>query len=395
MQQGAQSCAHWLTWRIGLDAGTAREKVRVARALGALPKIDQAFAIGQLSYAKVRAVTRIATAANEERVLEIALAATGAQLERVCRGFRTATADDKERAADRRIRARILGDGLVKLELVMTADEAELVVQAIERAREEMSGPAAGARHTVPAAGASSGVPGTAPRPTAADGLVHLVSAYLAEDHKNDAKDGEGASCAPSERHQLVIHLDRELTSGDATMSASLEDGTRVSAETLRRVACDGGLVAAAVDEQSAVLDVGRRTRAIPTAIRRALWIRDRGCRFPGCVNRRFIHGHHIQHWLHGGRTSLDNLVLLCSFHHRLVHEGGFVLAVREGTEVTVHAPDGTRLPAVPVLAPDPGAVEWVDDGWSSDSTSTPVPFPAWDGEPVDYDATLGVLLAA
>ncbi len=117
----------------------------------------------------------------------------------------------------------------------------------------------------------------------------------------------------------MVIHVDRDLTSAEGTLGATLEDGTHVSAETLRRVACDGGVVAAVVDEQGAVLDVGRRTRAIPTAIRRALWIRDQGCRFPGCSNKRFVHGHHIEHWLHGGRTSLDNLVMLCSFHHRQI----------------------------------------------------------------------------
>jgi Domain of unknown function (DUF222) len=90
-RQGAQSCAHWLTWRIGIDPGAAREKVRVARALGGLPEIDRVFAEGRLSYAQVRAVTRIATSQNEARVLEVALAATGAQLERICRGFRKAT----------------------------------------------------------------------------------------------------------------------------------------------------------------------------------------------------------------------------------------------------------------------------------------------------------------
>src|SRR5262245_61516484 len=122
-RQWAQSCAHWLTWRIGLDPATAREKVRVARALGGLPRIDDAFARGRLSYAQVRAITRVATPANEENVLMIALAATGAQLERICRRFRTAKAEvtgvcDPDAATDRRIRARPLGGGQVKLEIV-------------------------------------------------------------------------------------------------------------------------------------------------------------------------------------------------------------------------------------------------------------------------------------
>jgi len=110
-RQGAQSCAHWLTWRIGLNPGAAREKVRVARALGGLPALDRVFAEGRLSYAQVRAVTRIATPENEERVVDIAVASTGAQLERICRGFRKATQADEAHAAERSVRARVLGDG--------------------------------------------------------------------------------------------------------------------------------------------------------------------------------------------------------------------------------------------------------------------------------------------
>src|SRR3954469_508615 len=137
--QGAQSCAHWLTWRVGLDPGTAREKVRVARALGALPAIDEAFAAGRVSYAKVRAMTRVATAANEARVLAVALEATGAELERICRGLKRATAPEAEQAADRRVRARALGSGLVKLEGVVSSGEADLLIRAIERARTAMT----------------------------------------------------------------------------------------------------------------------------------------------------------------------------------------------------------------------------------------------------------------
>ena len=123
----------------GDGSGTAREKVRVARALGALPAIDEAFAAGRVSYAKVRAMTRVATATNEAHVLAVALEATGAQLERICRGLKRATAPEAEQAADRRVRARALGSGLVKLEVVVSPDEADLLIRAIERARAAMT----------------------------------------------------------------------------------------------------------------------------------------------------------------------------------------------------------------------------------------------------------------
>ena len=375
--QGAQSCAHWLTWRVGMDQGTAREKVRVARALGALPAIDEAFAAGRVSYAKVRAMTRVATAANEARVLEVAVEATGAQLERICRGLKRATAPETEKAADRRVRARALGSGLVRLEVVVSPDEADLLIRAIERARAAMTpvGQAA-SEHAAPDA--------AAPRPSAADGLLHIAASYL--------EAGEGAAADGSAPDaQVVIHLDRDLGAPEGALTASLDDGTHVSAETLRRVACDGGLVAAVVDERAGVLDVGRRTRAIPTALKRALWLRDKGCRFPGCSNHRFVDGHHVKHWLHGGRTALDNLVLLCSFHHRLVHEGGFTIALTDDANVEVRTPSGRLLPAAPPLAPDDGAVEWNGDWWTAGDHFAPPPS-SWHGD-VDYHETVGSLV--
>ncbi|HEY4185498.1 MAG TPA: DUF222 domain-containing protein [Polyangia bacterium] len=383
-RQGAQSCAHWLTWRIGLDPGAAREKVRVARALGVLPAIDRAFGEGRLSFAQVRAVTRIATPENEERVLEIALAATGAQLERICRGFRRATDGDVVQAADRRVRARVLGGGLVRLEVVLAADEAELVIEAIGEGRRSLSPEMAETKDV-----------GADPRATAADGLVHLASAFL-------ARAGDDGAAQPSDgpRSEVVIHVDHDVLADDHGLGATLEDGTRVSAETLRRVACDGGLVVVAGDARGQVLDVGRRTRTIPTALRRALLARERHCRFPGCANRAFLHGHHVHHWMHGGRTSLDNLLTLCTFHHRQVHEGGF--EVRFTTEGALDAwtPCGQRLPAVPTVKPEPGVVEWVEGSWDvrdgerPDADGAFLP-PLWDGEPVDYTACVDALIAA
>jgi len=354
-EQGAKSCAHWLTWRIGLDPGTAREKVRVARALGGLPRIDEAFAGGKLSYAKVRAVTRIATVENEENALQTALTATGAQLERICQRLRRATDVEREMAAERRFRGRPLGDGLVKLEIVVSSDEADLVIQAVEAARKKLGS--------------------ATDHPTAADGLMEVVSSYVSGTHDTaEAPDAE-----------VVIHLERDPAAAEPTFAASLEDGTHVSAETLRRVTCDAGLVPATLDHEHNVLDVGRRTRAIPPAIRRALWIRDRTCRFPGCTSARFLHAHHIDHWLHGGRTSLGNLLFLCSFHHRLVHEGGFTITMNDAAEVLITAPTGRNVSAE---TPD-GIVAWRRSNWDD---ANPVSPPSWDGAPVDYDAAVDAL---
>ncbi len=143
-RQGAISCAHWLAWRIGLDTATARERVRVARALESLPHIDEAFGRGELSYAKVRAITRVATPATEPRLLEMARNATAAQLERICRGVRQVrTAEALYEGGgpppeDRTVRERLLPGGMVRLELVLSPDEAALIMKAVEKARDQL-----------------------------------------------------------------------------------------------------------------------------------------------------------------------------------------------------------------------------------------------------------------
>jgi hypothetical protein len=402
-RQGALSCAHWLTWRIGLDPATAREKVRVARALGVLPKIDLAFSQGRLSYAQVRAVTRIAKPESEEMILEVALFTTGAQLERICRGYRRASSMDKDAAADRRLRARPLGDGLVKVEVVLSADEAELFMKAIDRVRGQLMPLAEPASAAAQPPAARPGKVGdkesgaAAPRPTAADALVHLACSVLGSGLGEGGEGGEGGAGGSPDRGQVIIHVDRDLSAAGGQLRGSLEDGTHVSAETLRRVCCDGGLVAAALDEQGNVLDVGRRTRAIPTAIRRALAIRDRGCRFPGCASQRFLHGHHVEHWLHGGPTSLTNLILLCSFHHRQVHEGGFALRLTDDGNVEVRSPKGVTLPVRPTLAADPGSVDWWENWWGgsvSDRIDAWTATSSWDGEDPDYEQVLDAMLS-
>jgi hypothetical protein len=413
-EQGALSCAHWLAWRVGLDAATAREKVRVARALGKLPAIDDALRVGKLSYAKVRALTRVATPGNEARLMEMAMAATGAQLERICRGYRSACAADQGPAPEERcLRTRLLPGGMVKLELVLSPDEADLILRAVDRAREvRVEGeegsrvgslpalPAADHRGRVwePSQGSHDddvsaetpkhheGAEADAGWPSRADGVVTLAESFLA---------GHPVSGTGGERFQVMVHVDQDPLGPDGAVAATLDDGTRVSAETLRRVACDCGLVA--VGGAGEALDIGRRTRSIPPAIRRVLMLRDRGCAFPGCTHDRFLSGHHVEHWLHGGATSVDNLVMLCTAHHHLVHEGGWTVARDARGQLVFTAPSGKAQAAEPPS-------EWVDDiltwlrEWSDEHGLDLGPdanLPLWDGTRPDYDLAVSGLLAA
>jgi hypothetical protein len=415
---GAQSCAHWLTWRIGLDETTAREKVRVARALGRLPVIDAALSRGEISYAKVRALTRVATIDNETRLIEISRAATGAQLERICRRFRRATREIEDvpnlDPEERTLRVRPTESGMLRLEITLHPDEAALVLQAIEKARDGLRVAARVAAGSVTAAtpDASAEAPPPAPpvtfeatiparataapgrpAPSPADGLVFMAEHLLAGPL---ASNEHGAPMAPRSasgggRYQVFVHMDRTLFDSQGAMDTFLDDGTRLSAEAFRRVSCDTALVAATDGSGGDVLTIGRRSRVVPPAIRRALWLRDRGCRFPTCANRRFVHGHHVRHWAHGGETSLDNLVLLCTFHHGLVHEGGFGVRLTAGGELWFVDPKGRTLDVVApaAIAADPSVASVIlpfrDPG---------VNLCDWDGEPVDYDTVVDSLIS-
>lgn len=204
---------------------------------------------------------------------------------------------------------------------------------------------------------------------------------------------GRDSSRWAGNRHQVVVHLEQSLLDPDGTMAAFLDDGTHVSAEAFRRLSCDGGVVSTGAGKQGHW--TGRRTRVIAPALRRALWLRDRGCRFPACANRRFVHGHHIQHWADGGATTKENLVLLCSFHHRLLHEGGFTVA--RTIEGDLRFLDTRRRvianvpPAVTVRsAPDRSMVLSLDRDLSDDPELNAC---GWDGASVDYDAVLDDLV--
>jgi hypothetical protein len=166
------------------------------------------------------------------------------------------------------------------------------------------------------------------------------------------------------------------------------EPGDGLPAETCRRLLCDGGVVPILEDAKGTAIDVGRKRRTIPAALRRALAARDHGCRYPGCSNRRVVDAHHILSWVDGGETSLANTVLVCRRHHRFVHEHRYSIA-REGDDLVFLDPAGQPVPAVfprPPLAPEPYRQldTWLRDGGVAvDATSN---LPGWDGLPVDYE---------
>jgi Domain of unknown function (DUF222) len=222
--QGALSCSHWLSWRIGLDLGAAREHVRVARALAELPLIDDALRRGGVSYSKVRALTRVATPDNESSLLEMALSSPASHLERICRGYRLAVRNAEgerpEDEVDRRwVRERETESGFVRFEAQLRPEEAAVVRRAIELAMSQMWTAGDVSAETRP---------GSLRR---ADAFVALAERFL-------ATGGAGESAPPVE---VVIHVEADTLAGAGAsdVGGTFDDGTALPRATVERLACD------------------------------------------------------------------------------------------------------------------------------------------------------------
>jgi hypothetical protein len=356
---GCKSCAHWLSWRCALAPSAAREQVRVARRLSDLPGIRAAFGRGELSYSQVRALSRVATPELEPALLEVARYATAAQLERTLRAYR-GVLERELSAADLTHGDRYLvcehDDGSLLLRARLPADEGALVLAALDAAKDSLRAePEATAEPSSEGRGVSAEA--EAPPVSNVSALLVMAETLLAS---------AAAERSGGDSYQVIVHVDAAALAGQRTQEAGpaaaaddqsdgacqLDDGQLLHPETARRLACDASVVRI-LERDGRPLSVGRRTRSVPPALRRALQTRDRCCRFPGCTQRRFLHAHHIDHWAHGGSTELTNLVQLCRFHHRLVHEGGYTLerSGRRG-ELRFRWPDGRPLSPGPDLRP-------------------------------------------
>lgn len=330
------SCAHWLNWKCGIDMGAAREKVRTANALVHLPKISAAMQRGELSYAKVRALTRVACEKTEDTLLQYALNGTAAHIERIVRDFRRCKeAEELGREAQQQINRKLSwfhdSDGMVVIKARVPAEAGQMFIKAIEAACEEIP-----ETEEMPAE-ISAETPNVRWRidhfARRVDALAIMAETFLAQG---------AAALKGGDRHQIVVHVDAETLRDSTAGRCKFEHGPSVSAETARRLSCDCSVVPILENEDGEPLNVGRKTRSIPPALHRALRSRDRGCcRFPGCPNTRYLDGHHIKHWAHGGETKLSNLVSLCRFHHRQVHEGKVEVHVLDDGAIRFTAPSG------------------------------------------------------
>ena len=451
--QGARGCAAWLSWRLGWSIGTARDHVRVANRLGTLPKIDEALRVGELSYCKVRALTRVATAENEALLLEDARYTTGGQLERICRKYaavlRVARPTVEQDAMLRRVSRRDLDDGMVKIEAVLHPDEAAAVWEALTQIAKERTqcattaataATAANSTAANDAAGADNATANnaynsadsaasatvadnsatTATTATTATNVDNRTSAVDATQSTNATSTTKGTHHVPERlspmpvgprfcRADALVEIAERILRGDRPERAPVElvvtvasdvldgsnpdappiavtaDGTCLSFEAVRRLACDCGVAMLVEDADGNPLSVGRKTRTIPAALKRALLKRDQMCRFPGCCSRVFLDGHHAVHWAEGGETSLENTLLLCKFHHRFVHEYGYRVELGSHQNPRFYDPHGCLMLEVPSRPASAGMTDVYRLNAPLEitpSTNTPL----WDGGRINYD---------
>ena len=383
---GLRSCAHWLNWRCGIGMNAAREKVRVAHALKELPLISASFATGELSFSKVRAVTRIADSHNEENLLHLARYATAAQVERLVRAYRGVKRRAERERASAQHTARELNyyyddDGSLVIRARLPAEEGAVVLQALNAAMDARDAEQNEAEPDDVTAVTSEASESFAQR--RADALTTLAETTLRHGPE---------PLSAAERYQVVVHVTAETLKGDEAGRCELENGPGIALDTVRRIACDSSLIRITEDDAGTPLDIGRKTRAVPPALRRALKVRDSGCRFPGCTHHRFVDAHHIRHWADGGNTSIDNLVLLCRHHHRLVHEHGFGVERTAGNGIRFSRPDGRVIEEHPQL-PASGSVGRLQR--ANRETGEAIDASAWiiPGDTLDYGMAIEGLM--
>ena len=429
--------------------------MRVAHTLVKLPRLSDTMRRGEVSYSKVRAVTRVATPENEQALLDVALAGTAAHVEQVVRTWRridraAEAAEDRRRHESRALHTWVDDDGMVVVRGRLTPEVGAVLRRALDaaldaeagaappgaEAADEMAPTIAQRRADALGAVAECALAGGLDKRTAGDRyqvVVHVDADTLADsaeelaaggvatgcpsefatDVAPDSGDTPAVPCVPAGTHgrgaaaagTLVeappapaqeASQRRVASNGPGGGQSALEEagGIHVSAETTRRLACDAAPVTMRHGPAGEVLDGGRRTRTISPALRRALAARDRHCRFPGCRARR-CDAHHVRHWVHGGATALDNLVLLCRRHHRAVHEGGFRVLLDAAGEARFARPEGQPLPDAPLsprvagepLAPVTARLERAG-GRIGPHTATP----AWRGERLDVDWAVSLL---
>ena len=375
------STARWLAHYCGVSRRTAIEHVRVARALAAHPSLAAAMSAGRMSYSHVRAISRIADLGDTalvESLVTVAEHGTVSQLEDVVRGLRTVDDHQQPDAEPPRehLTRRWRDDSTLSVSARLDPENGALVQSAIEAVAQR------------------EGI-------TEAQALTRMAEIAL---DVIAAETGELPSLRGHEHAAVVVHLDASAVPGEPDADGPLRSAERdvlpprrpyariargpgLPERVVQRLLCLGRIRTVAYDADHHPLDVGRSRRVVTTRQLTALLLRDGGCRHPGCSNRRHLEAHHVLSWLSGGRTSLDNLVLLCRAHHHALHDGELRIVALGNQRFRFELPDGTELTQRTELNASPDAIEDEHPDVEPGAATT-----RWDGSRLDHDYAVAAL---
>jgi hypothetical protein len=315
---GATSAASWTMQRFGVSAATARTFARVSEKSGELPHLMGSLCVGDVSFDKVRAVVNVATPRTDENLRDQARVCTVRELAELARTASSSFAGTSERSSHDRKYIRF-NDSLCTLSMQLPADAyAETRAVLETRAKE---------------------VPSNGETPwdeRLCDGFLGLIRSSVP---------GSTSPATTASPYVVVAHVPIDSLvdgSGEQTVLAGeLEHVGLIDGETVERIACDATIAVGVDDDVGHTMYEGRARRFPSDAQRREVMRRDRHCRFPGCTNKTFTNVHHIVAWKPGGRTDLPNLVLLCSYHHGVVHRNGWTMSGDANEELTIVSPTG------------------------------------------------------
>ncbi len=424
-QWGCRSSAHWLSLKCGISLSTGYEHVRVAKSMVSHTDVHKSFSDGEISYSKLRAITRVVNQDNQEFLVQLAKIATGSQLAQIVGAFSGALQSQDTQLEEVRYKKRYLtyrydDDGSLVGFFRLPPETGALFVHALEGAKAEIQkqqradkraskgqdsrnydSPAEESANstydhfpdTSDTCNTSPLDPSNADNPYGAsncDGLALMSELSLAKLQELTSK-----NIFVRPQTSVVIHMN------EANDQATIQNGPLISGELARRLSCDAKLVRYQDQDPSNIynLNFGRKRRLVTQRQKRALVARDKGCRFPDCKQTRYVNAHHIIHWSHGGNSDLDNLVLLCSFHHHQVHEGGIKMEKdsqgylhfynRTGREVENHSHNIDRLYEKNIHFNNTYLGSEAFSNISNASIS-----PSWSGESLDLVCTLDALFS-
>jgi len=333
-RDGHLSAASWLADTFKVAWGTAREHVRIARGLDEMPETRRALDAGELSMSAVRVLCQArrtdpeAFKRSEETLVEAARIHQMGDLQRIASYWREQVEQERSLEGEDRLRARrqlhasVSFLGMVRVDGDLDPESGETLLTALSAVLD---------------AEARSGThDDRTPAQRRVDALVEICRQSL---------DRSDRPTVAGERPHVTVTVGPDAIQAGSNGIGELDHTGPISSETARRLACDASVMRVVMAGRSEPLDVGRRTPVVPPAMRRAVIVRDRHCRFPGCDRpHSWCDAHHVVHWADGGPTAVPNLVLLCRRHHRMIHQrGGFTLELLDGRPV-FRRPDGSVL---------------------------------------------------